>query len=163
VLPGLKRLLNKEEDPRYTNTTCFETFPLPAGLTPADTVHQRVKILPDGAVIPENWSQSAISPKTLPAIGQAKWDSDPKFPSAAHMPNRPLTPAKQAQAATNGEAGRVSHCGPDPQSKQSGFMAPGSQSEAALSWPGMTEPSFTLTPKVGMARMSGPNSKRRNV
>lgn len=28
-------------DPRYTATTCFETFPFPAGLTPADTAHQR--------------------------------------------------------------------------------------------------------------------------
>lgn len=39
-------------DPRYTPTTCFETFPFPAGLTPADTAHQRVETLPNGAVIP---------------------------------------------------------------------------------------------------------------
>jgi hypothetical protein len=39
-------------DPRYTPTTCFETFPFPAGLTPADTAHQRTETLPDGAVIP---------------------------------------------------------------------------------------------------------------
>ncbi|MDO9092694.1 MAG: hypothetical protein Q7U99_08690 [Rubrivivax sp.] len=39
-------------DPRYTPTTCFETFPFPAGLTPADTAHQRTHTLPDGAVIP---------------------------------------------------------------------------------------------------------------
>ena len=30
-------------DPRYTPTTCFETFPFPAGLTPADTAHQRTE------------------------------------------------------------------------------------------------------------------------
>ena len=39
-------------DPRYTPTTCFETFPFPAGLTPADTAHQRVEHLPSGACIP---------------------------------------------------------------------------------------------------------------
>ena len=30
--------LGKGNDPRYTPTTTFETFPFPAGLTPADTV-----------------------------------------------------------------------------------------------------------------------------
>jgi hypothetical protein len=39
-------------DPRYTPTTCFETFPFPAGLTPADTAHQRTEVLEGGAVIP---------------------------------------------------------------------------------------------------------------
>jgi hypothetical protein len=39
-------------DPRYTPTTCFETFPFPAGLTPADTAHQRTEALADGALIP---------------------------------------------------------------------------------------------------------------
>jgi hypothetical protein len=32
-----------EDRPRYTPTTCFETFPFPAGLTPADTAHQRTE------------------------------------------------------------------------------------------------------------------------
>ena len=39
-------------DPRYTPTTCFETFPFPPGLTPADTAHQRTEALPDGALLP---------------------------------------------------------------------------------------------------------------
>ncbi len=39
-------------DPRYTPTTCFETFPFPAGLTPADTAHQRTEALDGGAQIP---------------------------------------------------------------------------------------------------------------
>jgi hypothetical protein len=39
-------------DPRYTPTTCFETFPFPVGLTPANTAHQRTASLSDGAVIP---------------------------------------------------------------------------------------------------------------
>jgi hypothetical protein len=41
-----------EDRPCYTPTTCFETFPFPAGLTPADTAHQRTDALPDGARIP---------------------------------------------------------------------------------------------------------------
>jgi hypothetical protein len=38
--------------PRYTPTTCFETFPFPEGLTPRDTAHQQTETLDDGAVIP---------------------------------------------------------------------------------------------------------------
>src|SRR5574337_488619 len=41
-----------EDRPRYTPTTTFETFPFPAGLTPADTAHQHTEALPDGALIP---------------------------------------------------------------------------------------------------------------
>jgi hypothetical protein len=43
-------------DPRYTPTTCFETFPFPGGLTPADTAHQRTELLSDGALIPADLS-----------------------------------------------------------------------------------------------------------
>ena len=39
-------------DPTYNAKSCFETFPFPAGLTPADTAHQRVETLPDGSAIP---------------------------------------------------------------------------------------------------------------
>lgn len=39
-------------DPRYTPTTCFETFAFPFGLTPADTAHRRTEALPDGALMP---------------------------------------------------------------------------------------------------------------
>lgn len=46
--------MGKGNDPRYTPTTCFETFPFPAGLTPADTAHQRIEPLQDGALIPAN-------------------------------------------------------------------------------------------------------------
>ena len=41
-----------EDRPRYTPTTCFETFPFPAGLMPADTAHQRTETLDAGALIP---------------------------------------------------------------------------------------------------------------
>ncbi len=50
-------------DPRYTPTTCFETFPFPAGLTPADTAHQRTEAVEGGALIP------AGLPDSLPAEG----------------------------------------------------------------------------------------------
>jgi hypothetical protein len=40
--------------PRYTPTTCFETFPFPAGLTPADTAHKRTEVIEGGALIPAN-------------------------------------------------------------------------------------------------------------
>lgn len=43
--------LGKGNDPRYTPTTCFETFPFPLGLTPADTAHQRTEPL-GSALIP---------------------------------------------------------------------------------------------------------------
>ncbi|MBC7682669.1 MAG: class I SAM-dependent DNA methyltransferase [Ferruginibacter sp.] len=39
-------------DPTYNAKSCFETFPFPAGLTPADTAHQRTETLPSGAQIP---------------------------------------------------------------------------------------------------------------
>ncbi len=41
-----------EDRPRYTPTTCFETFPFPAGLTPLDTAHQRTTSIEGGALIP---------------------------------------------------------------------------------------------------------------
>jgi hypothetical protein len=39
-------------DPTYNAKSCFETFPFPAGLTPADTAHQHTETLEGGAVIP---------------------------------------------------------------------------------------------------------------
>lgn len=70
-------------DPRYTPTTCFETFPFPAGLTPADTAHQRTEAVEGGALIP------ADLPDTL---------SD-ALPTEDFKPNQPLAPAHQAPAA----------------------------------------------------------------
>jgi len=48
-------------DPRYTPTTCFETFPFPAGLTPADTAHQRTEAMGGG---------NSPSPQPSPASGR---------------------------------------------------------------------------------------------
>ncbi len=69
--------------PRYTPTTCFETFPFPAGLTPADTAHQRTEAVEGGALIP------ADLPDTL---------SD-ALPTEDFKPNQPPAPVHQAPAA----------------------------------------------------------------
>ena len=42
-----------EDRPRYTPTTCFETFPFPTGLTPQDTASQQTRTLASGAVMPD--------------------------------------------------------------------------------------------------------------
>ncbi|ODS93599.1 MAG: hypothetical protein ABS45_02435 [Comamonas sp. SCN 65-56] len=60
-----------EDRPRYTPTTCFETFPFPAGLTPADTAHQRTEALEDGAVIPADLPETAENSKPNPAPAHA--------------------------------------------------------------------------------------------
>ncbi|MEO8124092.1 MAG: DNA methyltransferase [Burkholderiales bacterium] len=49
---ALRRGSTLEDRPVYTTSACFETFPFPTGLTPADTAHQRTEALPDGALIP---------------------------------------------------------------------------------------------------------------
>jgi hypothetical protein len=49
-----------EDRPRYTPTTCFETFPFPDGLTPADTAHQQTETLPSGACIPAQIADAAL-------------------------------------------------------------------------------------------------------
>ena len=55
-----------EDRPRYTPTTCFETFPFPSGLTPptprtSTPAHQHTESVEGGAQIP------ADLPDTLPA------------------------------------------------------------------------------------------------
>jgi hypothetical protein len=49
---GLCTWMGIGNDPRYTPSSTFETFPFPAGLTPADTAHQRTEAVSDGALIP---------------------------------------------------------------------------------------------------------------
>ena len=56
-------------DPRYTPTTTFETFPFPEGLTPADTAGP-VQTLEDGVILP------SVAPERRPvalAIAQAAY------------------------------------------------------------------------------------------
>ena len=59
-------------DPIYNAKSCFETFPFPAGLTPADTAHQRTEALPSGALIPADQPEAAISASNQPS-GQQIW------------------------------------------------------------------------------------------
>ena len=55
-----------EDRPRYTPTTCFETFPFPAGLTPADTAHQRTEAIDGGA---GSRLQAAAAPQVQASAG----------------------------------------------------------------------------------------------
>jgi hypothetical protein len=50
-----------EDRPRYTPTTCFETFAFPSGLSPADTANQQVESTADGAIIPAGLGDSATA------------------------------------------------------------------------------------------------------
>lgn len=53
--------MGKGNDPRYTPTTCFETYPFPADLGPADTAHQQIEVTSSGAAIPADLSPAARS------------------------------------------------------------------------------------------------------
>lgn len=64
-----------EDRPVYTTSRCFETFPFPAGLTPADTAHQQTEPLEGGACIPAGFLR----------------------------PNQPLAKVASASGATNSE------------------------------------------------------------
>ena len=62
---GLCTWMGKGNDPRYTPTTCFETFPFPEGLSPKDTIlKSESEILAMGylPVLAENLNGSAITP-----------------------------------------------------------------------------------------------------
>nr|WP_316644187.1 DNA methyltransferase [uncultured Roseateles sp.] len=48
-----------EDRPRYTPTTCFETYPFPTEFAPCDTASQRTEALQDGALIPSEVPASA--------------------------------------------------------------------------------------------------------
>lgn len=79
-----------ENRPRYTPTTCLETFPFPAGLTPADTAHQRTEALDGGALIPAGTSTGSVR-TAAEAIARAahalnalreRWLNPPEWTSA---------------------------------------------------------------------------------
>jgi hypothetical protein len=63
-------------DPRYTPTTCFETFPFPDKLTPADTAHQQTESV-DGVLIPAQLTDTATNKTRSIAVDIAK--------AAAHL------------------------------------------------------------------------------
>ena len=80
-------------DPRYTPTTCFETFPFPDGLTPADTAHQRTELLECGACIPAGLATAPGG--DLPGAGAGTGNAPiEKLPS-----KQALALMQQAQAA----------------------------------------------------------------
>ena len=79
-------------DPRYTPTTCFETFPVPPGLTPADTAHQQTEAIEGGALIPallNDEPSKALSGRMSGAISK----------SAAYEP--PTTPVQRQGSSTS--------------------------------------------------------------
>ena len=112
-----------EDRPRYTPTTCFETFPFPQGLTPADTAHQRTETLESGAVIPADLSASkplevpasitklAIKTEatTEPQAGVG-WRSGAILKSAAYEPpaSAPLPPDAAQALAQNSSNSKAS-------------------------------------------------------
>ena len=53
---------------RTNRNTCFETFPFPEGLTPADTAHQQTEAIEGGALIPAGISavSAGISTSNMP-------------------------------------------------------------------------------------------------
>jgi hypothetical protein len=61
-----------EDRPRYTPTTCFESFPFPAGLTPAQTAHLKTESLCDGALIPAGISTSSVRTASVNVAKAAK-------------------------------------------------------------------------------------------
>ncbi|MDP1529469.1 MAG: hypothetical protein Q8M05_08820 [Rhodoferax sp.] len=82
-----------EDRPRYTPTTCFETFPFPAGLTPADTAHQQTEPLESGALIPAHLQEQASKAGVVRMSG-AILKSEAYEPPASE----PAPPGQQRQS-----------------------------------------------------------------
>lgn len=80
-------------DPRYTPTTCFETFPFPTGLTPADTAHQRVETLPCGAVIPAELTHNQEGGGAAGGSAQVKEEPATRAGDTEQNPLPPRHPA----------------------------------------------------------------------
>jgi len=74
-------------DPTYNAKSCFETFPFPEGLTPADTAHQYTEVLDGGALIPAGLAGELLP---VPPLGALQGLKKPRAVSAK---------AKQALAA----------------------------------------------------------------
>jgi hypothetical protein len=82
-----------EDRPRYTPTTCFETFPFPAGLTPADTAHQQTEQVEGGALIPAQLQEQPVAAGVVRMSG-AILKSEAYEPPASE----PLPPGQQRQS-----------------------------------------------------------------
>jgi hypothetical protein len=96
-------------DPRYTPTTCFETFPFPAGLTPADTAHRRTEQIEGGALIPADLAdphtEARVGRRTGAISKSEAYEptaSAPPTPGANHEPTAAAdhkpTPRQAAEA-----------------------------------------------------------------
>ena len=92
--------------PTYNAKSCFETYPFPLGLTPADTAHQQTETLETGAQITAGLAQSNLpaqpqnKPTNKAGAGQrlaVTLKSEAKEPPAY----APLTPGQSAAASTN--------------------------------------------------------------
>jgi hypothetical protein len=83
-----------EDRPCYRPTTSFETFPFPAGLTPADTAHQQTEPVEGGALIPAQLREQA-SGAGLVRMSGAILKSEAYEPPASE----PAPPGKRMQTA----------------------------------------------------------------
>ena len=87
-------------DPTYNAKSCFETFPFPAGLTPADTAHQRTDTLAGGAVIPAKISESNRPPGPAEYAHAATKNVAPEMPILSSRPR----PDREGGWAAEGSA-----------------------------------------------------------
>ena len=86
--------------PTYNAKSCFETFPFPHGLTPADTAHQQTETLPGGAVIPAGISEEKMAVAPVNSAQEASNTVAKSRPHAGHAQASTRTAAIQiAQAA----------------------------------------------------------------
>lgn len=65
-----------EDRPRYTPTSCFETYPFPEDLTPQDSADQLVEMLPDGFSIPRSAGSRPVRTAAIEVARAAKHLSD---------------------------------------------------------------------------------------
>ena len=59
-------------DPTYNAKSCFETFPFPEGLTPADTANQQTEAIEGGALIPAGLSSTPVWAELVEAAAENK-------------------------------------------------------------------------------------------
>jgi len=91
-------------DPRYTPGATFETFPFPAGLTPADTAHQRTEEVEGGALIPANLPGQPVEAGAGRMSGAISKSAAYEPPASAPPPpgqRQPGTAPSSGTAATN--------------------------------------------------------------
>jgi len=89
-----------EDRPRYTPTTCFETFPFPAGLTPADTAHQRTEEVEGGALIPANLPDQPVEAGAGRMSGAISKSAAYEPPASAPPPPGQRQPGKAPNSST---------------------------------------------------------------